>query len=157
MEKEFSYKNFFIKYGLLMSIVSVSVGILVYFSIISNNSWTKNLGPSLQKVLNDGATVENEWILNENISINNPLAYNASCYSVTNISEKKDYVAIIIRINSFYGPLPAVFIMNEENEVTFVGYSSLNGRIKEKINKTNDNRIRYWKNKIPQILKDIER
>ena len=47
--------------------------------------------------------------------------------------------------------------MNEENEVTFVGYSSLNGRIKEKINKTNDNRIRYWKNKIPQILKDIER
>ena len=40
-----------------MSIVSVSVGILVYFSIISNNSWTKNLGISLQKVLNDKSNV----------------------------------------------------------------------------------------------------
>ena len=71
MEKEFSYKNFFIKYGLLMAIVSVTVGILVYFSIISNNSWTKNLGLSLQKVLNDNSSEQNEWVLNENIYINN--------------------------------------------------------------------------------------
>jgi hypothetical protein len=157
MSKGFSYKDFFIKYGLLMAIVSVTVGILVYFSIISNNSWTKNLGTSLQKVLNDNSSEQNEWVLNENIYINNPFAYNASCYSVTNVSEKKDYIAIIVRINSFYGPLPAVFIMDEENNVDFIGYSSLNGRIKEKINKANDNRIRYWKNKIPQVLKDIER
>ena len=53
--------------------------------------------------------------------------------------------------------MPAVFIMDEENNVDFIGYSSLNGRIKEKINKANDNRVRYWKNKIPQVLKDIER
>ena len=44
-----------------------------------------------------------------------------------------------------------------KNNVDFIGYSSLNGRIKEKINKANDNRVRYWKNKIPQVLKDIER
>ena len=73
MSKEFSYKDFFIKYGLLMAIVSVTVGILVYFSIISNNSWTKNLGTSLQKVLNDNSSEQNEWILNENIYINNAI------------------------------------------------------------------------------------
>ena len=47
--------------------------------------------------------------------------------------------------------------MDENNQVTFVGYASLDGRIKEIINKTNDNRIHYWKNKIPQILQNIER
>lgn len=155
MTKEFSYKDFFIKYGLLMAIVTVLVGILVYFSIISNSFWSKNLGNSLQNVLNDNSE-KNEWVVNENISVNNPFAYNSSCYRVTNVLEKKDYTAIIIRINSFYGPLSAVFILDEEKNVSFVGYASLDGRIKEKINKANDNRIRYWKNIIPQILQNIE-
>ena len=156
MERDISSKDFFIKYGLFMALVVVVTGILVYFSIISNNAWTKNLGTILQKVLNENCE-QNEWVIKENIAIENPFTYNASCYKVENIQKEQDCIAIIIRINSFWGPFPAVFLMDENNQVTFVGYASLDGRIKEIINKTNDNRIHYWKNKIPQILQNIER
>jgi hypothetical protein len=156
MERDISSKDFFIKYGLFMTIILFVIGILIYFSIISNISWKKNLGISLQKVLNENYG-QNEWIVKENIDIKNPFIYNACCYISENIQTEQECIAIIIRINSFFGPLPAVFLIDENNQVSFVGYAALDGRIKEIIYKTNDNRILYWKKKIPQILQNIER
>ena len=65
------------------------------------------------------------------------------------------YKAIILRIQTLYGPLPAVFIMDKEKNVQFVGFSSVHGIVAEQlINNSNSKRINYWKKKIPDILQD---
>ena len=77
-------------------------------------------------------------------------------YSAIKIRNRKTgdtYKAVIIKVQTFYGPVPAVFTINKENVVNFVGYSSIHGRIREQLmsNKTNK-KINYWKSKIPSII-----
>ena len=62
---------------------------------------------------------------------------------------------MILRIQTLYGPLPGVFLIDAEENVEFVGFVSLHGRIAEQI-KHNDKttRIQFWKEKIPYILTD---
>ena len=60
----------------------------------------------------------------------------------------------MIRIQSFYGPLPAVFTVDKNNNVELVGFASMHGRIFNQTNTRNINkRLEYWKTKIPEIIK----
>ena len=79
---------------------------------------------------------------------------NSALFEIRNRKTGTVYSAIIIRIQTLYGPLPAVYIMDSEKNVEFVGYSTTTGRIAKQLNENRLNKsIIYWKKKIPQIIK----
>lgn len=151
MKKDISYSNFFKNYGIFISILIVIFGILIYFSIISQKSWKNNLKISIENVLNE--IDDNSWTLGNNIKINNSLTLSSALYDAKNKKNGENYKAMIIRVQTFYGPLPAVFLIDKDNNVTFKGYASLHGRVANQIKDNNSNkRINYWKEKIPTLI-----
>lgn len=152
MKKRISYKDFFKIYGVLVIYLLLIFCILIYFTKISKKSWNINLKNTTQTVLDENN--ENEWILGNVIKINNPLSQSAACFEAKNKKNGEVYKAIIIRIQTLYGPIPAVFVVDVNNNVDFIGYSSVHGKVqKQLMNNVRNKRIGYWKRKIPEILK----
>ena len=153
-DKKF-YKHFFILYGIIAAVVLAVFVILFYSVKLSRKSWNENLRTSVQNVLN--SYEEGQWKVKEQVAINNSFASHAAAYKITN-ADSEEAVAVIIRIATFYGPFPAVFIyqQSEENvndEAIFAGYSSLKGNILKQINAgTTDKRVSFWCKKIPYVL-----
>lgn len=153
--QEITNKSFFRNYSFFVVILIVIFGLLIYPVLVSKKSWNTNLKTSVQKVLdeyNPGA-----WEVIEPIEINKPISSNCAAYTVKSINNKSDKVeAIILRITTFYGPLPAVYLYFPEREidsVVFAGYSSLHGRVRTQLNNNIiDKRQEYWIKKIPEIL-----
>lgn len=151
MRKEISYKIFFKNYGIFVSILAVVFGVTIYIVKLSQKSWQKNLKISVENVLNE--TEPDTWTVGNFNQILNPLSQHAACYDVRNKKNGENYKAVIIRIQTFYGPLPAVFIIDNNNVVTLKGFSSLHGRVYNQIININANkRINYWKEKLPEII-----
>lgn len=150
MEKV-SNKEFFTRYGIFAGFLAVVFGLLVYVTLSSRKSWNNNLKVAVEKVLDD--VNPNQWSVGNNVPIKNPMKMNASCYEARNIKDGTLQKAVILRTATLYGPQAAVFLYDDNNVVTFVGYSSLHGRINEEINYAlNDKRIEYWQKKLPEIL-----
>lgn len=151
MLDNFSYKKFFINFGIFVGFITVTFGILFYSVFLSRKSWQKNLSTSIEKVLDENEA--NTWTLGNFIPINNSFTLSAACYEVQNRKSGEIRKAVIIRIYTYYGPLPAVFLVDKNNNVDFVGYASVHGRVAVQLtNKMSDKRIEYWKNRLIQIL-----
>lgn len=151
MIENFSYKKFFINFGIFVGFIVVTFFILIYSIRLSRKSWQKNLKVSVEKVLDEKES--NTWTLGNFIQINNSFALSGACYEAQNRKTGEVAKALILRVYTFYGPLPAVFLIDEENNVQFVGYSSVHGRVALQLtNKLSDKRIDFWKKKIIEIL-----
>lgn len=151
MVENVSYKQFFKNYSIFLGMIVVILGILIYSIFLSRKSWENNLKTTVERVLDDYEA--NQWSVLAGKRINNPHSLTAACYEARSRNTGELYAAVIIRIETFYGPVAAVYLCDDENNVTFVGFSTLHGRI-EKILKSNsyDRRIGYWSKKIPYIL-----
>ena len=149
--QEITNKRFFRNYAFFVLILVVIFAILTYSVIISKKSWSNNLANSVQKVLNE---YENDrWTVEDNISINSPISANCAAYNIKDKKNNSNAKAIIIRVTTFYGPLPAVFIYEQKDDITFAGWSSLHGRIRrESLSSRSNKRLEYWKSKLPEIL-----
>lgn len=151
MMQNFSYKDFFKRYGIFLAMLVVIFGILIYSIIFSQRSWTQSLKKSVEVVLEEKEP--NTWTVENNIKLKNPFAMNGACYEVRNRKTGDIYKSVILRIQTFYGPIPAVFLLDNEDKVAFVGYSSLHGVIANQlINNPTSKRIEYWIHKIPTIV-----
>ena len=149
--QEITNKRFFRNYAFFILILVVIFAILTYSVIVSKKSWSNNLANSVQKVLNE---YENgRWTVEDNISINGPISVNCAAYNIKDKKNNSNAKAIIIRVTTFYGPLPAVFIYEQKDDITFAGWSSLHGRIRrESLSSRSNKRLEYWKSKLPEIL-----
>jgi len=156
MIENVSYKNFFKNYSIFLGIIVLVMGILIYSIVLSHKSWDNNLKISVERVLDDYEP--NQWSVLAVKKIKNPLSMSAACYEARSRKTGQLYDLVIVRIETFYGPVPALYLCDSENNVTFIGFSSLHGRI-EKILKSSstDKRIEFWRKKIPYLLdKDIK-
>lgn len=151
MIEQISYKKFFKNYLILIGVMTVIFGLLIYIIKITQKSWSKNLKASVETVLEDKNP--GTWSVGNSISINNPFCLNAACYETRNKKSGELCTAIILRVNTFYGTIPAVFVCDRQNNVTFIGYSSLHGRVAVQLESSrNGKQIEYWIKKIPDIL-----
>ncbi|MCR5188618.1 MAG: hypothetical protein K6C97_06745 [Treponema sp.] len=147
-----SYKNFFIKYGIFISIITIFIVLLIYPIKAGQKAWNKQLKNNIEFVLDESEP--NAWTVENPIRIKNPFSLSAVCFEARNRKNGEMYKALLIRIQSFYGPLPVVFTIDKNDHVELIGFVSVHGRIEKqtsykKINK----RLEYWKNKIPEIIK----
>lgn len=152
MDKNFNNKDFFIKYGMFVGVLVVVAGILIYPCFVSKKSWDKNLKTTIDRVLDEKNP--NQWTIDKQVPISGPMGLNAVAYEVKNTREGTTSTAVLLRVMTFYGPQSALFLCNDEQEVSFVDFSSLHGRIRNQKNESSlDKRIEYWQKKIPEILK----
>lgn len=152
MKKDIPYKLFFKNYGIVVAYLTIIFGILIYVTKVSQKSWQNNLKTSTQIVLDEYNP--NEWIIGNNIPIKNSLSQSSACYEARNKKNGEIYKVVILRVQTLYGPIPSVFSVDKDNEVNFIGYSTVHGRIQKQIIQNRSNkRINYWKEKIPEIIK----
>lgn len=151
--QEISNKQFFKNYAFFIIILLVVFSILSYFIFAARKSWNKNLAVTVQKVLEEKETAR--WKVGDNIQITKPITVNCAAYEILDTSDNITKYAVIIRIITYYGPVPAVYVYNPETKKTdFIGYASLHGRIRTQImNNKSDKKREYWQEKIPEIIK----
>jgi len=149
-DKDF-YKNFFKNYGILSAII-VTVFVVLFYSVhLSRKSWNENLKKSVESVLNENSP--GEWKVGDYIPLKNNLSTNAAAYKIKNNRNSESAFAVIVRTATFYGPLPAVYICNSKNNVSFVGFSSIHGSVQHQLMlNSSDKRIKYWQQKIPLLI-----
>ena len=156
MTNDHTYKVFFINYGIYVAILVILFGILLYPVKVAQKAWQKNLKANIEFVLDEREP--NGWIVESPVPIKNSFCLSAACYNARNRTSGELFKAVILRTQTLYGPLPGVFLVDSEENVEFVGFASLHGRIAEQIKNFNKSdkseRISFWKEKIPYILKD---
>ncbi len=154
---EITNKKFFTNYAFFLLILVFVFGILIYPVLASKKSWTTNLGNSVQKVLDEYE--KGRFKVTAPVDIKKPITTSCAAYTVTDSKNSKSAYAIIIRITTLYGPLPALFFYDPDSnseKVIFAGYSTLHGRVRTQLsNDSPDKRREYWLNKIPDIF-DLE-
>lgn len=151
-EETFSYKNFFKNYGLFLAIIAILFLILFYSVYAARKPWQKYLQVQIENVLDEHDP--NNWVLGNFKRIDNPFCLSAACYEARYKKTGDLFDIVIIRIQTFYGPVAAVFTLDKDENVQFIGYSSLHGRVQTQLlNAQSDKRLDYWKQKIPGILR----
>ena len=150
--QEIDTKTFFKNYAFFLAILLVIFSILSYSIVLSRKSWNKNLGVSVQKVLDEYEP--STWNVETPVQIKTSVAVNSAAYQVKNKKDGTYAKAVIVRITTFYGPMPAVYIYKEGQETEFAGFASLHGRISVLLNNNkSDKRREYWQSKVPEILR----
>ena len=153
MTEQISYKQFFKNYLILIGVMLVVFTLLIYLSIVSKKSWNNNLKTAVEVVLDEKQP--NTWSVGKNIEINNPFTISGACYEARNRKNGEVYKVMVIRVVTNYGPMAGVFSVDKVNNVDFIGFSNLHGRIEKQVSSMSTStckQISYWKNKIPQIL-----
>lgn len=153
MSEQISYKQFFKNYLILIGVMLVVFTLLIYLSIVSKKSWNNNLKTAVEVVLDEKQP--NTWSVGKNIDINNPFTMSGACYEARNRKNGEVYKVVVIRVVTNYGPMAGVFSIDKENNVDFIGFSNLHGRIEKQVSSMSTStckQIKYWEKKIPQIL-----
>lgn len=148
MSEQISYKQFFKNYLILIGVMLVVFTLLIYLSIVSKKSWNNNLKTAVEVVLDEKQP--NTWSVGKNIDINNPFTMSGACYEARNRKNGEVYKVMVIRVVTNYGPMAGVFSIDKENNVDFIGFSNLHGRIEKQVSSMSTStckQINYWKKK----------
>lgn len=126
---------------------AVFTGIILAFFLIlagmafaAKKNWENGLRLAVEQVL-----PPNEWQCGEMLPINSNYSVSAACFKISNIKmpSKKSY-ALIMRATSYYGPLPAVFLFQDDKAV-FQGMAYFNNSVAKEFSENKFNRqIDYW-------------
>ena len=152
MKQQISYKNFFINYAIFVLIVAAVFGILIYVIKVSQKSWDKNIKAYVEYTLAESEP--DTWEIGQAVRIKNPLSTGAACFDARNKKSGEACKVVIIRIQTFYGPHSGIFIVENNGNIVFKGYSSVHGRIAAQLSDSyNSRRVEYWKMRIDDMLK----
>jgi len=126
---------------------AIFTGIILAFFIIlagmifaGKKNWEKGLRLAVEQVL-----PANEWQCGDIIPLDSSYSVSAACFKISNIkSPSKKYCALILRISTYFGPLPAVFLY-QDDKATFEGIAYFNNSVAKEFSENKFNRqIDYW-------------
>ncbi|MBP3366893.1 MAG: hypothetical protein J6K96_07880 [Treponema sp.] len=154
-EEQFLYREMLIKCGIFCGILAGIFGILVLFTLLGRNSWKTGLKEKIVQVLNDNLIEGYE--LTGWVRLRSGLTASASAYSVS--SKDGAQYAVIIRIPTLYGPVPAVYTCSSlEEDARFIGFADMNEEISLRIESASlHSQIEYWGRRLPEFLKTAEK
>lgn len=140
------------KFGIFFGFCIVVIALTTVTVRSSEKKWRNGLWYDVNAVLNE--KFPDVWSVGRYVELMSPIAQNMACYEIVNRQNRNnENYAIILRVDTLYGPLLPVFMYDKTSVVSFVGYANLHGRIAQRLvaNK-NDARILYWENRIPKII-----
>lgn len=145
-------------FATLFGIIVGITAILVTVTLLARSSWKTTLAKDVQIVL-DGYSA-GEYSVGEYLETDSNIATSSAVYSLIKKDNRRNekYYGVIVRIPSILGPVPAVFICRENEDVVFAGYALDTGKAQNTIKLALSNSVmRYWENMIPKILEKTEK
>lgn len=142
-------KIFSIFFGMIFGMCML----LVIFTVLARNSWKSGLALEVQHVLD--SYPEAQYTVGKYLELDSTLSTSTAVYSLLKKDDRKNqkYYGIIVRIPSILGPVPAVFVYNENTGVRFAGYAIDNGKASDTVGKQISNSVmNYWEDMIPKII-----
>ena len=129
--------------------------ILAFFVVLAalifagKKNWETGLRSAVEQVL-----APDEWQCGDMIPLESNYSVSAACFKVSNIkSPSKKYYALILRMSSYLGPLPAVFLF-QDDRASFEGIAYLNNSVSKEFSQNKFNRqIDYWTDTASLIVK----
>lgn len=154
-EGNFEYKPQLIKTGIFAALIVVLGGLLISLTLLSRSFWRDGLRNKINSVLalQDSGMKAGEWC-----KIDSNLTSQISAYrAVTENNQTADMYLAICRVNTIYGPLPAVFkLRSTAIRGEFVSFCDLSPRAEENITQISmKSQISYWEAKLPEVLKTV--
>lgn len=151
MAVENSSKKLLKQYGIFTGILLGMFALLILVIFFSENKWRTGLKSKIEQVLEEKEPAK--WSVGDYVEIKAPIALSAACFQARRKDTGAKGYALMLRIETLYGPFPAVFVYDEKKGAQFVGIYGLNGRVRDIIgNGKNDARINFWITRIPEIV-----
>ncbi|MBQ9494257.1 MAG: hypothetical protein IJR50_01290 [Treponema sp.] len=153
METERSWGLLVREYGICVGCMLAACALLVVTIVFSRNSQRASLKADVVAVLEE--KVPDVWEVGEYVPLDSPIELSASCFAASTAAES-GYV-LIMRIETLYGPFPAVFTYTEREGTQFVGIATLHGRIATLMeNGSQSKQLQYWKARVPLLIANIQ-
>ncbi len=151
-EKKLFYKMLLVKCGIFCGILAGFFAVLVLFTLLGRNSWKNGLKKETAQVLKENG-VENIELGNW-VKIRSALTVSVSVYEAFGENSESEKYAVIVRVPTLYGPVPAVYVYSAPDSVEFIGFSHIAGKTNAHIKDNSINsQIEYWKNRIPAVVR----
>ena len=155
------YKDFFIRYGIILGFVVFMTTILVFTCFFARKIEVKSIKKNVNNVFQIYAQEfpNKVYKLSNYIKLEKVNSTNCLVYSVTlNERDESDLYAVVTRTSSLYGPLAALFIYNSKtNNLEFINFLELRTYSKKLIeNNFKYSQISYWEKKIPLIISSLK-
>lgn len=154
-DNKLSSKEFFRVYGIFISILLFFFMVIFGFIKLNSKHYDKKIAESIQMVLDEKQP--DKWKVASKIKIPTGLSNSAGLYQLVSMDSAEKYWVLIVRISTYYGPMPAIFTYNKNLGTEFVGYAALKGRVRTILEENqNDTRLTYWISKVPEIIASTE-
>ncbi len=149
-------KKFWRIFGCFIGIVVFFLAVLVGMIKLSEKKWNSGLKVSVQTVLDNKNP--KTWAVGNSVPLNSPFSTSANLFEVRSLDSAEKYYALIIRITTLYGHMPAVFVYNNARGAEFIGYSGVQGRVKKLLEENYaDSSIAYWLERVPVVIQEAEK
>lgn len=145
-------KKQLIQSGIFTGAILIFFLILSLFSFLSRKNWERGLRAAVEQVLSP-----EEYQCGNAVKINSTFNVSAACFELaTKKQSSKNSYALIIRIASYLGPLPAVFIC-QDGKTEFKGIAYLNSSMARAFEDgKNDQQNLYWKKIAEELAREIK-
>ncbi|MBQ9539658.1 MAG: hypothetical protein IJU95_10360 [Treponema sp.] len=144
-----AYKKQLIQFGIFTGFLVVLFALTALFSVLSANHYRQGLRDVLADTLKSRGYEDIE--LDELYEIKNPFAVSAQVCTVSGSGYSH---AVIIRITTMVGPVPAVFLYDSSsNKADFICYLTLGSRVERMLlDSTKHSLLEYWALRLPAII-----
>lgn len=131
--------------GILLAFFLILTGLI----FAGKKNWENGLRAAVEQVL-----PASEWQCGDMVPLKSNYSVSAACFKISNIkSPSKKYYALILRMSSYLGPLPAVFLF-QDDRASFEGIAYLNNSVSKEFSQNKFNRqIDYWTDTASLIVK----
>ena len=143
-------KKQLVQYGITACVFFILFLVLMCSVLISRKSWRNGLKAQLVSVYSEDSDCE----VGDYEPVDTPFSVSCASYTLTKKNDNSVYHAVIIRVQTMFGPVPAVYTYREGDEsADFVSFVTLNKRIESTvINNARYSQIAYWSRRIPSII-----
>ncbi|MBQ7166553.1 MAG: hypothetical protein IJR93_06410 [Treponema sp.] len=143
------YKKQFIQFGIFIAFLVVLFAVTAVFAALSSSAVRRGLGDSVRAALDSNGY--EDVMLEAPCEIQGPLSVTASAYTVSGSGYS---YAVILRITTMAGPVPAVFLYDGTSaKADFLCYLSLSKRVERMLlDSTRHSLIEYWAVRLPEML-----
>lgn len=138
------------EYGIFAGCIVLLAVVLSVAAIFTKGAGQAGIKTEIARVLEEAEP--GVWHIGDFVDFAGPVSSSAACFSVKGGSVSG--YACIVRMETMYGPLPAVFISDGRHTARFVGIAGLHGRVYAAIESGGaKSQIRYWAERIPRLIR----
>ncbi|MBQ3835959.1 MAG: hypothetical protein IJR40_05700 [Treponema sp.] len=146
-------KKQLVQTGFFTGIVIMFFLILSLFSVLGRKNWERGLRAAAEDVL-----PADEWQCGKLLKIESNFSVSAACFELSKKNEgSKKFRAVIVRIASYLGPLPAVFVC-KDGKAEFMGIAYFKTSLSQAfVDGKDDRQLLYWKGVAEGIALEAEK